>query len=67
MSDSAHVQGAPVADRGALSPPVTDDPAVDEATAHLAASTAGSLEDRLAAGERLHRVLTARLSDVDEG
>jgi hypothetical protein len=46
-------------------PPATGDPAVDEATADVAATAGEPLETRLAAYERAHRTLQDRLADVE--
>jgi hypothetical protein len=46
-------------------PPATGDPAVDEATADVAATAGETLETRLAAYERAHRTLQDRLADVE--
>jgi hypothetical protein len=46
-------------------PPTTGDPAVDDATAEVAATAGEPLETRLAAYERAHRTLQDRLADVE--
>lgn len=44
--------------------PTTGDAVVDAAMVELAAAEAGSLAERIDAGERAHRVLQGRLSDL---
>ncbi|GAA2147318.1 hypothetical protein FHX52_1348 [Humibacillus xanthopallidus] len=44
--------------------PTTGDAVVDAAMIELAAAEAGSLAERIDAGERAHRVLQGRLSDL---
>lgn len=44
--------------------PATGDEVVDAAMIELAAAEAGSLAERIDAGERAHRVLQGRLSDL---
>ena len=46
-------------------PPATGDPAVDQATVEVAATSGEPLETRLAAYERAHRTLQDRLADVE--
>ena len=54
---------APV-DAGLPLAPVTGDPAIDDAMARLARAQGGSAADRIDAGERAHRMLQERLSDL---
>ena len=44
--------------------PTTGDAVVDEAMIDLAAAEAGTLAERIDAGERAHRLLQGRLSDL---
>jgi hypothetical protein len=53
-----------VSQRDVPSAPTTGDPVVDAAMAELAAAEPGSLAERIDAGERAHRVLQGRLSDL---
>ncbi|MCU1537129.1 MAG: hypothetical protein JWP82_1480, partial [Humibacillus sp.] len=62
---------APPADAGSSTddnptPPTTGDPVVDAATAELAEAQSGPLSERIAAGERAHRVLRERLDDLSD-
>lgn len=56
---------------GALFPPpgptmpVTGDPLVDDVVAGLSAAMEGSLDDQVLAAQRMDRVLTDRLGDLD--
>jgi hypothetical protein len=45
-------------------PPVTGDPAVDEAMTKLARSQAGSFAERIESGEDAHRSLQSRLGGL---
>ncbi|HET7801964.1 MAG TPA: hypothetical protein VFL38_16185 [Humibacillus xanthopallidus] len=51
-------------DRDVPTAPTTGDAVVDAAMIELAAAEAGSLAERIDAGERAHRVLQGRLSDL---
>ena len=44
--------------------PSTGDPAIDEAMSALARAQSGSFAERIAAGERAHRMLQGRLDDL---
>ncbi|MEO7449051.1 MAG: hypothetical protein ABI336_12335 [Humibacillus sp.] len=62
----AEVEGEALASpaREVPTPPTTGDAVVDAATVDLAAAEAGSLAERIDAGERVHQVLQERLSDL---
>ena len=51
-------------ERAVPSAPTTGDPVVDAAMVELAAAESGTLTERIDAGERAHRVLQGRLSDL---
>jgi hypothetical protein len=53
-----------VSERDVPTAPTTGDAVVDAAMIELAAAEAGSLSERIEAGERAHRVLQGRLSDL---
>ena len=53
-----------VGERDLPTAPITGDAVVDAAMIDLAAAEAGSLAERIEAGERAHRVLQGRLSDL---
>jgi hypothetical protein len=53
-----------VPERAVPSAPTTGDPLVDAAMGELAAAESGTLAERIDAGERAHRVLQGRLSDL---
>jgi hypothetical protein len=53
-----------VSERDVPTAPTTGDSVVDAAMIELAAAEAGSLTERIEAGERAHRVLQGRLSDL---
>jgi hypothetical protein len=53
-----------VGERDVPTAPTTGDAVVDAAMIDLAAAEAGSLAERIEAGERAHRVLQGRLSDL---
>lgn len=48
----------------AAQPPVTGDDAVDEALVEFARAQAGSMAERIEAGERMHTTLQGRLRDL---
>ena len=50
--------------RAVPSAPTTGDPVVDAAMVELAGAESGTLTERIDAGERAHRVLQGRLSDL---
>ncbi len=53
-----------VSERAVPSAPTTGDPVVDAAMVELAAAESGTLTQRIDAGERAHRALQDRLSDL---
>jgi hypothetical protein len=53
-----------VPERDVPSAPTTGDAVVDAAMVELASAEAGTLSERIDAGERAHRVLQGRLSDL---
>ena len=53
-----------VAERDVPTAPTTGDAVADAAMIELAAAEAGSVAERIEAGERAHRVLQGRLSDL---
>jgi hypothetical protein len=53
-----------VPERALPGAPTTGDPLVDAAMGELAAAESGTLTERIDAGERAHRVLQGRLSDL---
>ena len=68
-ADATHHDAAPEVDddlpqRTVPSAPVTGDPVVDAAMVELASAESGTLTERIDAGERAHRLLQGRLSDL---
>jgi len=51
----------------AAPPPTTGDPGVDAALRDFATAAAGDLDDQVAAGERVERLLRERLDDLAGG
>jgi hypothetical protein len=54
-------------DDGFLPAPVTGDDVIDAALARLEASSSGSLDEQIAAGEEVHQRLQGRLADLGGG
>ena len=63
MSSEEHGDTA-MSERDVPTAPTTGDAVVDEAMIDLAAAEAGTLAERIDAGERAHRLLQGRLSDL---
>ena len=63
MSSEEHGDPA-MSERDVPTAPTTGDAVVDEAMIDLAAAEAGTLAERIDAGERAHHLLQGRLSDL---